>query len=55
MVLYKIISSQYNPSLIGREGKIEYNFKESSENCMFYPIGGSPYRVCVKLSNIKKI
>ena len=51
--MYEIIDGKYK----GRIGKIEAILPgEEYGNCMFYPIEGKfPYRVCLKLEQIRKI
>ena len=50
---YIVISGKYK----GRIGKLEANLLgEKIGNCMFYPIEKEhPYRVCLKLNEVKKI
>lgn len=46
--LYKIVSGKYHVGLVGTIGEIN----KKSGLCLFYPLFGCPYRVCVQLNNL---
>lgn len=50
-IFAKVVSGNYQ----GREGIADTNYLEKTGNVMFYPEGGSPYRVCLPFSDIEKI
>lgn len=48
--IYKVISGKY---YVGRFGRVE--FVNELGLCMFYPLGGNPYRVCLAFDDLAPV